>query len=144
MTAVGTIISAHADLRAALRAVLIGTAGLPAAWAWEGEAFEVVTGTPFVREAMRPVTSQVRAIGGAALVEHKLVGAITPYFPAGRGTKDVEAAAGIILQALRPGVNLAYGPITGLVTAAERRALVQEPNWLSCPVLVTVTAYTSN
>lgn len=139
MTGVATI---HPDLRAACRAKLLATAGLPAAIAWEGEVMEDGFDGPFIREAFRPIFSQRRALGQGGTMQHRCTFNLTLHYPAGEGTLAIETAAGLILQAFAPGLSLTYGTATCLVQSAERMGLGQDPGYLSCPVIITLTAYT--
>jgi hypothetical protein len=134
----------HRDLRAAWRTALLAIAGLPTAWAWEARPFTPAIGTPWTREEFRPVTSRVRALGTGGTIGHRCTGKLSLFFPAGHGTADVEAAAGLVLAALKPGTNLVHGTANGLVLEAERAGLITEPDWVSCPVTITITAHSVN
>lgn len=141
MTGVSTI---HSDMRAAFRARLQQVAGLPTAFAWEGRTFTPQIGTPFIRESFRPITSTVRALGRGGTIAHRMTGNLSIFYPAGKGTVDVERAAGLILDAFSPATSLVYGTSSGTILQAERAALLQEPDWVSCPVVITVLAYSAN
>lgn len=140
MTGIATI---HPDLRAACRAKLLAVAGLPTQIAWEGEGVDAGFTGPYIREAFRPIFSARRALGAGGTIEHRCTFNLTLFYPAGRGTLDVEAAAGLILAAFEPGTSLVYGTAKGLVLQAERRGLVQEPDYLNCPIIITLVAHTT-
>ncbi len=134
--------SVHSDMRAAFRQHLTGVAGLPV-MAWEGRKFDPVVGTPFARESFRAISSVVRAIGAGGNIAHRMVGVVSLFYPIGVGTAAIEAMAGTLLTRFKPGTSLAYGPNTGLVLQAERAPLLQEPDWLGCPVSITLVSYTT-
>ena len=137
----------HADLRAAIRQRLISMTGIPDAdhIAWEGWAYKPVVGQPFMREALRPLGSKVRALGRGGTIAHKVTSNLTLVYPAGKGTLEIEAAAGRLLAGFAPGgPSLVYGSTAGSIQEAERLALLQEPDWLTLPVVITITAYTAN
>lgn len=141
MTGVASI---HSDIRAAFRQRLQNTAGLPTAFAWEGRPFTPVIGTPFIRESFRPLSSTVRAVGRGGTIAHSMTGNLNIFFPAGKGTKDVDDAAGLILASFAPATSLSYGSSSGTVMQAERSPLLQEPDWISCPIVISILAYTAN
>lgn len=141
MTGVATI---HSDMRAAFREQLLSIPGIPTAVAWEGRPFDPKTSEPFIRESFRALASQVRALGTGGTIAHRMTGNLSVFFPAGRGTVGVEAAAGLLLQGFAPGTALVYGDAKGIVMQAERAPLMQEPDWISCPVTITIVAYTAN
>jgi hypothetical protein len=134
----------HKDLRAAWRAHLLTVTGLPSAWAWEARAFTPVIGTPWTREAFRPITSKPRALGTGGTIAHRCTGNLSLFFPSGNGTTAIDDAAGQILAAFKPGTPLVYGIAKGTVLEAERAGLITEPDWVSCPVIITITAYSVN
>lgn len=133
----------HTAMRSAFRQVLIDLEGIPAAKAWEARKFSPVKGTPFVRESFRPVTSRPRAVGTGGTIAHRMLGIATLFYPAGIGTKEIEEAAGVLLDAFEPGRSLVYGLQSGVVQQAERAGLITDPDWVSCPVTVTIMAYTA-
>ncbi|CAB4122354.1 Protein of unknown function DUF4128 [uncultured Caudovirales phage] len=139
MTGIATV---HSDLRSAFRARLQAINGLPSGRAWEGRSYAPQIGTPFIRESFRPISSTVRAVGIGGLIAHKMTGNLNLFFPAGKGTADVEQAAGLILAAFAPGTSLVYGPSSGVILQAERSPILQEPDWISVPLTITVYAYT--
>lgn len=141
MTGVATI---HSDMRAAFRAKLQSIAGLPSAVAWEGRPFDGRLTAPYIRESFRPLASTVRALGQGGTIQHRMTGNLSVFYPAGKGTLEVETAAGLLLEGFAPGTALVYGVAKGVVMQAERAPLVQETDWLSCPVTITIIAYTAN
>ena len=86
----------------------------------------------------------MRAVGRGGTIQHRMTGNLSVFWPAGRGVLDVERSAGLLLAAFAPGTTLAYDTSTGVVLQAERAPLVQEPDWVSCPVTITINAYTAN
>lgn len=141
MSGVATI---HTDLRAACRALLLSVAGIPSDIAWEGENKSAGFAGPFIREAFRPIFSDKRAIGPSGTVLHRCTFNLNLFFPAGKGTIEIETAAGLILEAFRPGTSLVYGGSSGMIQKAERMGLGQSPDFLDCPIIVTLTAHTAN
>ncbi|CAB4180571.1 Protein of unknown function DUF4128 [uncultured Caudovirales phage] len=119
-------------------------AGLWQGRAWEGFAYAPVRGQPYLSESMRAITSQVRALGDGGTIAHVLAGIAVLYYPAGRGTLALERMAGAIMKHLKPGTSLTYGTSTSVVTEASRSPLLQEPDWISCPVIVSMAAHTTN
>lgn len=141
MTGVATI---HSDMRAAFREQLLAIPGIPTEVAWEGRPYDPKVGTPFIRESFRALASSVRALGRGGTIAHRMTGNLSIFFPAGRGTLGVETAAGLLLKGFAPGTALVYGGASGVVMQAERAPLVQETDWISCPVTITIVAYTAN
>ncbi len=138
-----TAATVHSNIRAAIRQRLLTIPGLPAQ-AWEGREFTPVRGTAYLSESFRPLASDVRALGLGGTIAHSINASITLHFPANGGTNPVDAIAGAILAAFRPGTSLVYGGDSGVVQQATRAGLVQEPDWLNCAVTISVVAYTSN
>lgn len=118
-------------------------AGLPSGRAWEGREFNQQIGQPWLRESFRPLVSAPRALGAGGTIEHRMTGNLSFFYPAKRGTLAVERMAGAVMDLLAPGTSLAYGQNAGVVQQCERAPLVQEPDWISAPVIVSITAYTS-
>lgn len=141
MTGIATI---HANLRAAFRQKLGTVSGLPAQIAWEGRPFTPTIGQAFMRESFRPIYSQPRAIGVGGTIQHRMTGNLTLFYPAGKGTVEIEQAAGAILAAFAPGTSLTYGGASCVVLQAERAPLLQEADYIGCPVTITLQAYTAN
>lgn len=134
----------HSDLRAAWRAALLATPGLPSEWAWEGRAFESTVGVPFARESVRPILSRPAALGAGGTITHRFVCSVTLIYPAAAGLTAPEAAAGRVLGAFRPGRALTYGASSAVIVEASRAGAITEPAWLSVAVSVTLTAHTIN
>lgn len=139
----GQAATIHADMRAAFREKLLTLPGLPEV-AWEGREYSDQIGTPFVREQFRPVYSRIAAVGYGSTLEHRMTGNLTLFYPAKRGTVPIDGMAGALFTLFLPGQSLVYGASAGTISNTERSALMQEPNWLSCTVTVTVTAFTAN
>lgn len=138
-----SIATLHPDVRAAFRARLQALPGLVTDRAWEGRPFTPTKGTPWLRETMRPISSQVRGVGRGGIVEHRLVGAVTLFWPAGEPLVDMEAQAGAILESFEPGVRLSHGSNVATIVQGERSPIVQEPDWQSCTVTITLRAHTT-
>lgn len=133
----------HIDIRAAFRALLEAVPGLPAV-AWEGRSFTPLVGTPFVRESLRPINSAVRALGRGGTISHTITAHLILFYPIGKGTVDIETMAGTLLEAFKPGTSLVYGTSKGVIMQAQRKPLLQEPNWQSLPIEISITAHTVN
>jgi hypothetical protein len=133
----------HADMRAAFREKLLTLTDLPE-MAWEGREYSDQIGTPFIREQFRPVYSRISAVGYGSTLEHKMTGNLTLFYPAKKGTIAIDAMAGALFALFLPGQSLVHGESSGTISNTERSALDQEPNWLSCTVTVTITAFTAN
>lgn len=118
-------------------------AALPALRHWEGEVFSPTQGRPFVDESLLVPYSAPRAIGPAGVVYHAITFALNFVYPAGKGTLAVESMAAAALAHFARGTVFTYGSNRGRVEKVERRSLIQEPDWLRCPVQVAVAAYTS-
>jgi hypothetical protein len=134
----------HADIRAGLRQSLLAISALPSQKQWEGRAFDIAKGTPFVSESVRPVSSDVRSLGIGGTIAHTINATFTLHYPANNGTTQIEAAAGALMQAMRPGTSVVYGTAKGIIQSAERGPLLQQPDWINCPVTITVVAHTVN
>jgi len=139
----GIAATIHADMRAALREKLLTLTDLPEV-AWEGREYADEIGTPFVREQFRPVYSRVSSVGYGSTLEHRMTGNLTLFYPAKKGTAALDAMAGKIFTLFLPGQSLVYGGSSGTIQNTERNAVLQEPNWISCTVTVTITAFTAN
>jgi len=136
----GTI---HAELRAAFRERLMSLDDLPEI-AWEGKEYTDTVGRAFIREQFRPVYSRISAIGYGSTLEHKMTGNLTLFYPPKKGTLPIDTMAGRLFMLFLPGQSLIYLDSSGTISNTERSALNQEPNWLSCTVTVTITAFTAN
>lgn len=131
----------HADLRAAFRAALIAVPNVPAQQ-WEGRNYTPIRGTPYVSESVRPISSEVRAVGPGGTIAHTVNASFTLHYPANEGTLAIEEMAGSLLETFRPGSSLVYGTSKGVVLKTERASLTQEPDWINCAITVTAVAYT--
>lgn len=140
MTGIATL---HADIRAAFRAALLTVPNLPANVIWEGREGTTTTGQPFMRESVTPIFSDPRALGMGGTIQHRILCRAQVFYPAGDGTVAVEAAAGEILAAFRPGSVLVYGGNAGTVFKAERAQILTEAAFISITVTITVTAYSA-
>jgi Bacteriophage related domain of unknown function len=120
------------------------TVTLPQGRAWEGRTFTPTIGRPHVAEVMSPVSSSLSALGTGGTMAHTILSNFSVRCPSGRGTISVERLAGALMELFKPGTSLSYGQTSGTVMQSERRALLVEPDWLSCPVNITSVSYTFN
>lgn len=137
-------LTVHQDVRAAIRQILTGLSGIPSEFAWEGEKFTPTTGTAFLQEQLRPISSKGRGIGNGGLIEHIMTSNLVLFYPTGKGTLAIENAAAALMSSFARSTNLTYGTTSCRVMDAERAPLVQEPDWISCPVIVTINAFTAD
>jgi hypothetical protein len=136
-----SLATVHADVRAAFRTKLRDLmAGFPVAW--EGVSYFPVFGTPFASERIVPVSDSVASVG-ALLIAHRFACTVTLHYPSGAGTKDIEAQAGAIMTEFKPGTPLAYGQTAATILQIERRPLVVDADWITCPVIATAVAYSA-
>lgn len=133
----------HPDLRAGIRQKLQTLSGLIDV-AWEGKIYQPVKGTPFMTEQMRPISSVVRATGLGGVIAHTVTANFTLHYPPGKGTVEIDAIAGALIELFRPGTSVSYNTASAVVQQAERMALFQEPDWINCPVVITFIGHTSN
>ena len=138
------ITTVEADIRSAFREALLSIPTLPAARKWEGKPYQPILGTPFIAESVRPVTSRVRALGRGGNIEHRFLCIVNLHFPDGRGTADIDALAGLIRQRLAPASPLAYNGTAAHILRTETGPLIEAPDWLTKPVITTVSVYTTN
>lgn len=138
----GTAAAIHGDMRAAFREKLLTLPDLPEI-AWEGREFADQLGVPFIREQFRPIFSRIAAVGYGSTLEHRMTGNLTLFYPAKKGTVAIDTMAGALFTLFLPGQSLVHGSCAGVISNTERSALTQEPNWLSCTVTVTITAFTA-
>lgn len=132
----------HADIRAACRSRLQQLADLPAGRAWEGFSFTPKRGQPFFADRLAAIHSSPRSIGA---IEHGMTYTVTLKFPADRGTGEIEALAGKLLDHFRVGTQLVSGASSALCTKAEIRGGVQQDiDWVALPVVVHLTAFTTD
>ena len=130
-------------MRAALRQALLAVSGLPPV-AWEGKKYTPVAGQQYLRETLRAVSYQQRALGRGGTIRHDFTANLTLVYPSGRGTAEVEAMEGVLLDAFAPGTSLAYGGQSGLVTRAEPYGGLQTSNdWIQTTVVVSIMAHTA-
>jgi hypothetical protein len=138
-----SLATVHANMRAAFRQKLRDMTDLPTI-AWEGRLYKPFVGTPFMRESFRPISSDLRAIGPNGLIAHRMTGNLSLFYPIAKGTVEIETMAGLLLTRFKPGTSLEYGSDKGLVLQAQRAPLLQEADWMSCPVTISLVAYTAN
>lgn len=133
----------HKNIRAGIRQKLLTLSGLPKV-SWEAKSFIVVKGTPFISESFRPISSVVRATGVGGTIAHTITANFVLYYPSDTGTTTIDATAGSLLQLFRPGTSIVYESDSAVVQQAERQALMQEADWVSCPVIITMVGHTVN
>lgn len=133
----------HSHIRAGVRQKLLTLTALPPI-AWEGKPYQPVKGAAWMSEQMRPITSVVRATGVGGTIAHTITANFTLHFPPGKGTVDIDALAGSLMELFRPGTSVSYEGSSAVVQQTERMALMQEPDWVNCPVIVTLIGHTSN
>jgi hypothetical protein len=138
----GSIATLHPDVRAAFRQRLTALSGLVDSRAWEGRPFAPAKGVPWLRESVRPISSVVRGVGSGGIVEHRVVATVTLFWPSSFSLLEQELQAGSILGHFPPGLRITYGSSSATVVQAERGPLLQEPDWRSCNVTLTLTAHT--
>ena len=142
-----TASNVHADIRAAGRQALLAIpSGLPTVREWEGEVFSSTVGVPFLREQVVAQPSQLRSAGASGAigrtVMHQMQLVWTLFYPIGRGTLQIEQAAGVLMTSFAPGKSLSYGGSSAIIQQCARTGLRQEPDWISCTVTATIVAYT--
>lgn len=118
--------------------------GLPAGRAWEGRPFSPVIGRPYFSELMIPINSDVRALGLGGTIAHNVSANLTLRYPSGKGTAAIERMAGAFMELFRPGTAMSYGGTSVTILQAERRALIADVDWVSCPVIIDAVSYTAN
>lgn len=117
-------------------------AGLPTGRAWEGVAYQPVTGEPFIDESLNPISSEPRALGAKGTIAHVMTGNVSLAYPSGRGTLAIERMAAVLLTLFQPGTILVYGNSNAVATKAERAPLMPDAEWIRCPLIFTFVAYT--
>lgn len=133
----------RANMRAALRQALLAVSAVPPV-AWEGKKYTPVAGQHYVRETLRVVSYQQRALGRGGTIRHDFTANFTLVYPSGKGTADIEAMEGALIEAFAPGTSLVYGGQSGLITRAEPYGGLQTNNdWIQTTVVVSFTAYTA-
>jgi hypothetical protein len=138
------IATVEADIRSAFRAALLAVPGLPEGRKWEGKPYQPILGTPFIAETVRPVYSMVRALGRGGNIEHRFLCIVNLNFPDGRGTAAIDTLAGAIREKLSPATSFAYNGTAAYILRAETGPLIEAPDWLTKPVMITVSTYTTN
>lgn len=116
------------------------TAKPPSERAWEGRKYAPTSGVPFIEEGLAPITSRPAGIGGVQY--HRLALNLVLVYPAGRGARAIERAAGAILKAFKPGTSISYGAAAGMVMQAEGRDAFEDGEWQRLPCVVTVDVNT--
>lgn len=120
-------------------------AGLPQGRAWENESYSPVVGQPFVEESLRPISSPPIGNNGAgAVVRHEVNYVLNLVYPANKRALAIEKMAGALLKHLKPGLGLSYGVAAARVMSGERRALIVDPAWVRCPVMITFALNTAD
>lgn len=140
---IGPTSTFHIHLRAALRERLLAMTGLPDV-AWEGKAYAPVVGKPYISESMRAVSSLVAAPGRGGYRAHTVTFNLMLHYPANKGTVPIETMAGLLLQHFSPGSTVSYQSVSVVIQNSEKRALLQEPDWIACPVIITMTGHTAD
>jgi hypothetical protein len=130
----------HPDTRAACRARLKLTTGLPTERAWEGYVYTPKTKTPFIEDELVGNGDLPRS---NSAIEHRMSYIVTLKYPSDAGTAAIEAVAGVILDQFKVGTVLTAGSTSATCMRAERRgAILKEPQWLTLAVMVTLVAFT--
>lgn len=140
---ISTVETLHEDLKSGWRTKLLAIQGIPDQWSWEGKHYSPVTGRAYIRESFRPVITRRRGVGTAGIEEHRINGGLDLVFPSGKGTGDVDAAAGKILKALPVGGSIAHGDHAAGIITSERGGAVIAPDWITVPITITFLAHTS-
>jgi hypothetical protein len=117
--------------------------GLPIGMAWEDVIFSPVDGQPYIAESIRPISSVVRGLGKGGLQAHTVSANFVVNYPATVGARGAELMAGAMLDLFEPGSQLVYGSSSGTVTAAERKPLLLNADFIGVPVLITLVGYTA-
>lgn len=139
-----SITTVEADIRSAFRAALTAIPAMPDGRKWEGKTYQPVLGVPFIAESVRPIYSRVRGLGRGGNIEHRFLCIVNLNFPDGRGTAAIDALAGTIRDALSPAHTLVYNGTAAHILRAETGPLIEAPDWLTKPVMITVSTYTTN
>ncbi len=128
------------DIRSASRAVVLGLGGVPTEGEWEGITYTPKLGTPWLRDGIEPVYSDPVSNG---MIENLVLYTLTFFYPvdATKGTRDIDAAVGKVLDAFKVGTWLEYGNTRAISLKAERRRMIVEPAWLSVPIIARLQAY---
>ena len=138
------------EMQAAARAALIAAVNaMPAprpAFAWEGETYTPVEGSAFIRESFRPDTKRLSSVGSAATstIEHRATVALVLTFPAGKGTKPANTAAGLIMAAFSPGSRLERNGCSAWVANVDDRPAIEDPKWFSVPVNIALLGHSNS
>jgi hypothetical protein len=102
---------AHPEARSALRTHLKAMAGMlpEAQQALEGFDFQPTQGVAFIEDALAANHSSPRSLGA---IEHGMSYILTLKYPTNKGTADIEAMGGKLLDRFKVGTKLTYGSTT--------------------------------
>lgn len=131
-----------AAIRSAFVARLTAFPGLPSV-AWENMRFTPVLGSPYVRPTLMPGEPTQAEIGENGCNRHVGVYQISLFFPAGKGLAAVEALRDGLVDHFKRG-SVLTGSIGVEITKAYGGPMLEEPNWIHCPVTIQYRVLASN
>lgn len=127
--------SIYSGIRSDLRGILQGIAGIPDV-AWEGRPYTVTVGTPYIRERLIPVDSEVATLGKDGWTEESFIYLLQIVWPMGGRLSEAEDLADSVRVRFYSGAGVGTPVMNGRITGAERRAVMVEPDWMHVPVRV--------
>jgi hypothetical protein len=133
----------HPNARSALRTRLEAMSGaLPRKQlAYEGYSYDPVPLTPFIEDELVGIGDIARANGA---IEHALLYNLTLKYPSDKGTADIEAMAGKLLDHFKVGTKLTYGATTVTCMGAERRGKISyATDWATLLIQVRLWSCTT-
>ena len=131
------------EIRGELRSILLRVPGLPAV-AWENRDFAPTPRTPWVRERLAWLPSELVTAGGEyGTISERGLYLIDPYFSRDSTTAALDQMADAIRSTFKPGTRLSC-LLGGYVQSAARAAYLPEPDWVMSPVTIRFYCYRQN
>lgn len=135
----------YADVRAALRTVLLTVAGLPVERAWEAHEYTPIPGTSFLRDTLLPGFAERVSLGPFGRVRHHSLYQVDLMVPNRKGTV-ADAVADLVVAAFWPGLQMTYGgQVVTIRTSSRLSGLVSADGvWRQIPVSIDALTHTLN
>lgn len=136
--------NASSEIQRALRLLLQGVPGLPTV-AWDGQTFEPVPGSPWVRERIAWLSSEQITVGGGTdgIVSERFLYLLDVFYPRDGSLAALNTMVDAIRSRFRPSTRIAVLR-GGYVQRAERADSRAEPGWLMVPITVRAYCYRDN
>lgn len=133
----------YAAVRSALRTKLLGYPGLPEV-AFEGRIYERVTGTPYLRETMKPANSQRINLDSEALVRHTGLYLLDLFIPPTGVLSEEDSLADGLVEHFWPGLQVSSNGVAVIIRKSVRGGTLPGTDWRQIPITITFIFDTLN